>query len=68
MQTSQGTVVEEVAYRHPESLYAFDEFKKNLNKLILFLEKPFFCLEDFNINRLKIHSQDEIRKYANMLF
>ena len=36
--------------------------------LILSLEKPFYCLGDFNINLLNIYARDEICRYANMLF
>ena len=35
--------------------------------LILSLEKPFYCLGEFNINLLNIYARDEIRRYANML-
>ena len=45
----------------------FDDFNANTNTLILSLEKPFYCLGDFNINLLNIYARDEIRRYANML-
>ena len=57
MQTSQGIVVVGIVYRHQEnSIYIddfIDDFHACLNMLILFLEKTFYCLGDFNINLLK---------------
>ena len=68
LKTNQGIVVVGVVYRHPEnSTHAIDDFNANLNMLILSLEKPFYCLGDFNINLLNIYARDEIRRYANML-
>ena len=48
-------------------MHAIDDFNANLNILILSLEKPFYCVGDFNINLLKIYAPDEIRRYTNML-
>ena len=68
MKTNQGIVVVGVVYRHPEnSTHAIEDFNANLNMLILSLEKPFYCLEDFNISLFNIYAQDEIRWYANIL-
>ena len=47
--------------------HAIDDFKSNLSMLILSLEKPFYCLGNFNINLLNIYARDEIRRYTNML-
>ena len=60
MKTNQGIVIVGVVYRHPEnSTRAIDDFNANLNMLILSLEKPFYCLEDFNISLLNIYARDE---------
>ena len=68
LKANQGIVVVGVVYRYPEnSTHAIDDFNANLNMLILSLEKPIYCLGDFNINLLTIYARNEICRYANML-
>ena len=58
-------VVVGVVYQHLENpTHVTDGSNVNLNMLILFLEKPFYCLEDFNINLSNIYARNEIRRYA----
>ena len=52
--------------RAENATHAIADFNANLNMLILSLEKPFYCLGDFNINLLNIYARDKIRRYTNM--
>ena len=71
IQTKQESFVVGVVHRHPdENAVSIDRFNDEFNELLLSLsceKKEFCCVEDFNVDLMKITNKKAVRRYANIL-
>ena len=69
--TKSGPIVVGVTYRHPTTLAEdYENFSTNLGQIFQQLidkKYPFFSLGDYNIDLMKIKTNNSVRKYVNSM-